>query len=91
MPRTEGDGDALLPDCPLRALRPPLTANVAQKTYRAEVDRDGKFWRIRVPEIQRTTQARSEAGIEPMARDLISIMEDIPADSFSLEIVPRVP
>lgn len=58
----------------------------SRKTYRAEVTADGEFWSVRVPEIARTTQARTPAEIEPMARDLIAIMEDIPADSFALEI-----
>ena len=58
----------------------------ARKTYRAVVTRDGGFWSVRVPEISRTTQARTLAEIEPMARDLIAVMEDIPADSFGLEI-----
>lgn len=57
------------------------------RTYRAEVTRDGEFWSVRVPEIGRTTQARTPGEIEPMARDLIAVMEDIPADSFGLEIV----
>ena len=51
----------------------------ARKTYHAEVTRDGGFWSVRVPEIARTTQARTPAEIEPMARDLISVMEDVPA------------
>ena len=58
----------------------------ARKTYRAEVARDGGFWSVRVPEIGRTTQARTLAEIEPMARDLIAVMEDVPAGSFGLEI-----
>ena len=56
------------------------------KTYHAEVDRDGELWRIRVPEVARTTQARTLDEVEPMARDLIAIMDGIPADSFSLDI-----
>jgi hypothetical protein len=65
---------------------------VAQlKTYRAEVDRDGKVWRVRVPEVQRTTQARTLREVEPMARDLIAIMDDIPADSFGLDVTIVLP
>jgi hypothetical protein len=56
------------------------------RTYRAEVSRDGEFWRIRVPEVDRSTQARDEDEIEPMARDLIAIMDDVPADSFALTV-----
>jgi hypothetical protein len=48
-------------------------------------------WRIRVPEVQRTTQARNLREVEAMARDLIAIMDDIPADSFSLEVTITLP
>jgi hypothetical protein len=65
---------------------------VAQvKTYHAEVDRDGKFWRVRVPEVGRTTQARNLREVEPMARDLIAIMDDIPEDSFKLNVRITLP
>lgn len=59
---------------------------VPVKTYHAEVDQDGDVWRIRVPEVARTTQARTLDEVEPMARDLIAIMDGIPADSFSLDV-----
>ena len=55
-------------------------------TYHAEVSQDGKFWRVRVPEVARTTQARTLNEVEPMARDLIAIMDGIDADSFDLEV-----
>ena len=61
------------------------------RTYHAEVDRDGKVWRIRVPAVARTTQARTLAEVEPMARDLIAIMDDIPADSFDLKVTLTLP
>jgi hypothetical protein len=61
------------------------------KTYHAEVDRDGKVWRIRVPGVARTTQARTLREVEPMARDLIAIMDDIPADSFDLDVALTLP
>jgi hypothetical protein len=63
----------------------------ALKTYHAEVDRDGRVWRVRVPEVQRTTQARNLSEVEPMARDLIAIMDDIPADSFRLNVTIALP
>lgn len=58
----------------------------AMKTYHAEVTRDGKWWSIHVPEIDRTTQARNRGEIELMARDLIAIMEDVPPSSFALDV-----
>jgi hypothetical protein len=61
------------------------------KIYHAEVDRDGTVWRVRVPEVQRTTQARTLRDVEPMARDLVAIMEDIPADSFQVNVRITLP
>jgi len=61
------------------------------KTYRAEVDRDGKVWRIRVPEVARTTQARTLREVEPMVRDLIAIMDNIPAGSFGVDVILTLP
>ncbi|MGO8961292.1 MAG: hypothetical protein ACLQFR_28560 [Streptosporangiaceae bacterium] len=49
------------------------------------------MWRVRVPEVQRTTQARNLREVEAMARDLIAIMDDIPADTFSLEVTIILP
>ncbi|HEY3559677.1 MAG TPA: hypothetical protein VGL05_19545 [Kribbella sp.] len=59
--------------------------------YTAQVERDGKFWLIRVPEVDRATQARHVREIESMARDLISVMEDVPADSFELDVRIELP
>ena len=61
------------------------------RTYHAEVDRDGKVWRVRVPEVARTTQARTLREVEPMARDLVALMDDIPADSFGLDVTITLP
>lgn len=59
--------------------------------YTANVTRDGRFWLIGVPEIDRHTQARNLAEIEPMARDLIAIMEEIEPDSFELDVTITMP
>jgi len=56
------------------------------KTYRANLTRDGRYWNVRVPEVKRSTQARNLAEAEAMARDLIAIMEDVPPDSFAVEV-----
>jgi len=61
------------------------------KIYKAQVDLDGSVWRVRVPEVERTTQARNLREVEAMARDLIAIMDDIPADSFRLDVTVRLP
>jgi DNA-directed RNA polymerase specialized sigma24 family protein len=55
------------------------------------VARDGRFWHIRVPQIERSTQARHLREVELMARDLIAIMEDVPPDSFDLEVQIELP
>lgn len=56
------------------------------KTYRAELERDGRFWRVRVPDIERSTQARSLSEAEAMVRDLVAIMTDVPQDSFDVDM-----
>lgn len=56
------------------------------KTYRAEIERDGRFWRVRVPDIDRSTQARSLSEAEAMVRDLIAIMTDVPQNSFAVDM-----
>jgi hypothetical protein len=55
-------------------------------TYHAEVERDGRFWRVRVPDIDRSTQARSLSEAEAMVRDLIAIMTDVPQNSFDVDM-----
>lgn len=63
----------------------------ALSRFTAQVTRDGRFWLIHVPEIDRATQARSLAEIEPMARDLIVIMESVEPDSFELDVTITMP
>jgi DNA-binding transcriptional regulator LsrR (DeoR family) len=48
--------------------------------------RDGRFWRVRVPDIDRSTQARSLSEAEAMVRDLIAIMTDVPQNSFDVDM-----
>lgn len=60
------------------------------KTYHAEGDRDGPVWRIHVP-VARTTRARTQQEADSMAHDLVAIMDDIPADSFDLDITIILP
>lgn len=61
------------------------------KAYRVDVDRDGRYWRVRVPEAERSTQARHLREVELMARDLIAVMEDVPPDSFELDVHIKLP
>ena len=55
-------------------------------TYEVRASRDGKFWLVEVPAIERFTQARNVPEIEVMARDLIAIMEDVDPDSFDISV-----
>lgn len=59
--------------------------------YTARVKRDGKFWLIHVPEIDRHTQARNLREIEPMARDLVTVMTDVEPDSFAIDVQIELP
>jgi len=42
--------------------------------YEVEVELDGRFWLVRVPAIDRSTQARTFREVPEMAKDLITIM-----------------
>lgn len=46
----------------------------AMSRFTAHVTRDGRFWLIHVPEIDRYTQARHLREIDTMARDLVAVM-----------------
>lgn len=59
--------------------------------YHARVDRDGRFWRVYVPEIDRVTQARHLREVEEMARDLVAVMDDVEPDAFELVVTYRLP
>lgn len=55
-------------------------------TYRALVEKSGKFWIISVPAIRfLNTQALSEDTVEFMTRDAISLMLEVEPLSFDLE------
>ena len=63
----------------------------AVKTYHADVTRDGKFWLIRVREIDRSTQALRYKDVATMAGDLIEIMEDLRSDEYDLHLTVQLP
>ena len=60
-------------------------------TYTALVSRDGRFWHVEVPEIDRVTQARNISEVDDMARDLIAIMAGVEPDSFELDVRIQLP
>lgn len=57
------------------------------KTFTARVTHDEDAWMVEVAEIDRVTQALHLREVEPIARDLIAIMQDVSPDSFALKIV----
>lgn len=55
--------------------------------YKANVQKDGALWFIQLPSHENVfTQARNIDEIESMTREVISLMLEIPADSFDLEL-----
>jgi predicted RNase H-like HicB family nuclease len=65
---------------------------VMRKTYTVEVTRGEHWWLVRVPEIQAAvSQARSLRDVESTARDLISLLLKVPANSFDLNQTLRLP
>jgi hypothetical protein len=60
-------------------------------TYTALVSRDGRFWHVEVPEIDRVTQARNLNEVDLMARDLVAIMTGVEPDSFELDVRVQLP
>lgn len=63
----------------------------AMSTYTAVVSRNGRFWHVEVPEIDRVTQARNINEVDDMARDLIAIMAGVEPDSFELDVRIQLP
>ena len=56
--------------------------------YKANVTRDDSFWFIQLPSLENVfTQARNLDEIDVMTRDVVSLMLEIPADSFDLEFI----
>lgn len=63
---------------------------VTTTTYRTTVERDGKFWLIRVDHVG-VTQARHLREVEAMATDLVAVMTGESVGSFSVEVTTRLP
>jgi hypothetical protein len=56
------------------------------KTYQLIVYRDARWWMVSVPELDALTQAHNLHEAEFMGRDLISLVLEVPADSFDIEM-----
>lgn len=60
-------------------------------TYKATVTREGKWWMVRIPELDGLTQARRLAEAEDMAREWIAVTLDVPLEDVAVEVaVERV-
>jgi hypothetical protein len=55
-------------------------------TYHAIASRDGKYWLVHIPELGQYTQARTMAEVEPMAKELISLVDGVSTDTFKVEL-----
>ena len=55
-------------------------------TYTVTAERAGKYWHLRVPAVDRSTQARKVSEIDEMARDLIAIMTGSEPESFDISV-----
>ncbi|MCI2264550.1 MarR family transcriptional regulator [Sediminivirga luteola] len=60
-------------------------------TYTVSASRDGKYWLLRVPAVERVTQARHLREAEEMARDLVHIMTGDAPGSIDLDIQIELP
>lgn len=54
--------------------------------YTAIVTREGKWWMVRVPEIDGVTQARRLGEAELMARELIAVSDGTPLDEVDINL-----
>ncbi|WP_139803397.1 hypothetical protein [Mycobacterium avium] len=59
--------------------------------FTAVATRGDRYWLVHIPELDQYTQARNLAEVEPMARDLIALLKEIPDDSFHLAIRIELP
>ncbi|MFE7722119.1 HicB family toxin-antitoxin system [Nocardia rhizosphaerihabitans] len=59
--------------------------------YTACVERGERYWLVHILEIDQWTQARTLQEVEPMARDLIGVMQEVSTDSFDLAVQINLP
>ena len=60
-------------------------------TYTVSVTRKGRWWIVRVPEIDQVTQARRLSEVTKAARELIAVTLDVPMSTVSVLVrVERV-
>lgn len=73
--------------------RPSWGRLVEVSVYDVTVERGDRYWLVHVPAIGRTTQVRSLREVEPMARDLITVMssESLDPDDLQLNVHVELP
>ena len=54
--------------------------------YKIEVAREGKWWMIRIPEVDGLTQARRLSEVDYMARDYIALVTRTPIDRIRVHV-----
>jgi hypothetical protein len=54
--------------------------------YKIEVTRDGRWWMIRIPDVDGLTQARRLSEVDYMARDYIALATHTPIDRIAVHI-----
>ena len=65
---------------------------MTRRSYRISAERtDRGWWVVRVLDMRHVvTQARKASEIEEMARDVIALLEEVPPDSFDIEVVHQI-
>lgn len=48
--------------------------------------REGRFWVVRVPALELTTQALNRRGVEIMARDVIATFLEVPLRDVAVKV-----
>jgi hypothetical protein len=62
-----------------------------RRTYFARCQRSGDWWAITVPGLKGLyTQAKRLDQVEPIVRDAIALMLNIPSDSFDVKVQPKL-
>jgi predicted RNase H-like HicB family nuclease len=69
-----------------------VVAAVSRPTYTVTAQRDGRWWFVRAAEVPGAmTQVRRLDQVEAMAREVISLLQEVAPDSFDLEVRPLIP
>ena len=56
-------------------------------TYAVSVTREGRWWMVRVPEIDQVTQARRLSEVTKAARELIAVTLDVPMSTVGVRVL----